>query len=161
MLLYEQDKLFLEGQMKWHIPAALLTICSLALLLSIGLLERAADAFLWMVGFSAVLLTGFGVLFAIVWLVVALMQATAPDTTAAPPIVPPALNGVDIRQSEFGKSWRDIRYSMTYDENAKVSRDQGVQKPHRLTLPSEPAPKLGITNERWSGFRSIDQKKKP
>ena len=148
--------------MKWQIPATLLTLCSLALLLSVGLLERAADTFSWMIGFSAVLLAGFGVLFAIVWLLIALSQSTQPSSTVIPPANKVIQQSVQpsIRQSEFSQRWHQLRHDVTYDESVKESHSQGMQMPQRLKLPSDTAPKLGAQNTRWPGFRSIDQHKK-
>lgn len=155
--------------MKWRIPAVLFIICLLALLLSIGLLWQAHDSFSWMIGFSAILLAGFGAVASLVWLLVALAQAKPTMRKPNPPAPfnayqhnPSPLGDSLTHKPPFNERWEELRQeARTYEEHVKASRENGAQGWRRLKLPGDDQPKLGPTNTRWAGFRSIDTNKKP
>jgi hypothetical protein len=161
--------------MKWRIPAALLLVCSLALLFSFGKLQETTNDFTWMIAFSAILLSGFGTLFSAVWMLVALGQSNPHDpthtrslgetsSTAKTPSPVFEQNRL-MSQSEFSRRWRETRQGVTYDENLKQRQLEGTQLPQRLKLPGDADNQLNTRKTNggglWpNGFRSIDDKKR-
>lgn len=144
--------------MKWHFPAALLTICSLALLIFVGFLQRADNAFDWMIVFGLILLSVFGAFFSVIWLLVAL--AAPSHKPPMPPQTMQTASANRLPQSEFSKTWLQNRHAVTYDENVRQSREGGIQAAHRLTIPGDEG--TGVRRKKngtelWRGFRDINE----
>jgi hypothetical protein len=148
--------------MKWRIPAALLTVCSLALLFFFGMLQETTNDLAWMIAFSGILLFGFGVLYAGAALILGFGRSNPSDPTHNKRVSsePVSTWQTDnrLQQSEFSRQWKQTRHGVTYDENIQERREAGTQIPQRLKLTGDnPNPsRPGL----WpKGFRNIDDKK--
>ncbi len=134
--------------MRWQFPAVLLVICFIALLMAFGLLQQANDALRWMTAFGLVLLSFFGVVSSLIWMLVSL---AAPKRSAPEEIQQQSVQ-VDnyLPQSEFGRSWAQKRnLPKTYDENLRETQENGIQTPHQLTLSGE---RKRNNTELWRGY---------
>jgi hypothetical protein len=140
--------------MKWQMPTLLGFVCTLTLLISIGFLRETTDFLGWLITFGAVLLSGFGLLTAVVWLFTAANRQ--PKLNVPPvPSVSQSLPSNTLQQSEFARQWSQRRNGVTYDENVRMRREAGQQLAQPLKLPTDTSHKT----RNVPGFRDINDPK--